>query len=75
LPFPFFVAENKQKLPFSVSSVFHLRNSRNTETRRNGDLEIWRHEDGDSEAWRNKDMERETLKEKWKPRQFSLIHL
>jgi hypothetical protein len=46
LPFPF--AENKRKLPFSIGSVFCLRNS--------GNVETWRHGDGG--------MENEEIKQK-----------
>jgi hypothetical protein len=45
LTIPF--AENKQKLPFSIMSVFRLRNSGNVETW------TWRHGDGDMEIWRH----------------------
>ncbi len=56
--FPF--AENKQKLPFFVSSVFYLWNSGNMETCRvdtwrHGDIETWG--DGDMGTWRCVDME------------------
>jgi hypothetical protein len=41
-PFPFPFAENKQKLPFSISPVFRLRKHREMETWRNGNMETWR---------------------------------
>ncbi len=50
----FSFAENKWKLPFSVSSVLRWRNSR----KRGGkDMETWRHGDGDMETWRHVDIE------------------
>ncbi len=61
-PFP----TNKQKLPFSISSVFRLQNSGNMETwtwrHRDGDTETWRHrhgdmEHGEMETWRHGDVE------------------
>ncbi len=42
LPFPFPFAENKRKLPFSISPVFRLRKHREMETWRNGNMETWR---------------------------------
>jgi hypothetical protein len=50
--FPF--AENKQKLPFSVSSAV----CGIPETRRHGgrDIEAWRYGNGVMETWRNGDM-------------------
>jgi hypothetical protein len=63
-PFPFPFAENKQKLPFSISPVFRLRKHREMETWRNGNMETWRHGDhGHGDI-------------KWimEPRRFSLIH-
>ncbi len=53
--FPFVV--NKQKLPFSVSSVFSLQTSWNMEmeTLRHG-LETWSHGHGDMKTWRRGDM-------------------
>jgi hypothetical protein len=79
----FSFAENKRKLPFFISSVFRLRNSRNVETWtwRHGDedMETWRHRDMETlrhegiETWRHGDMDMETTDGKRKPRQFSLI--
>ncbi len=50
LPFPFSFTANKQKLPFSISSVFRLRYSGNMETWKHGDIDMrpenmkrWRH--------------------------------
>ncbi len=51
LPFPVPSCRKKRKLPFSVSSIFHLRNSGNVETW------TWRHGDGDMETWRCRDIE------------------
>ncbi len=77
-PFPF--AENKRKLPLSVSSVFRMRNSGNMETwtRRHGDMETWRHgyrvmetwrhRHGDMEKWRNRDMEKHGDMKTWTKR-------
>jgi hypothetical protein len=45
--FPF--AENKEKFPFSISSISV-----------GGNMEIWRH--GDMEAWRHEHMEMKTKK-------------
>jgi hypothetical protein len=55
--FRFSFVENKRKLPFSVSSVLHFRNSGNVETWK------WRHED--KETWRQEDMENGDL-ETWR---------
>jgi hypothetical protein len=79
----FSFTENKRKLPFFISSVFRLRNSRNVETWRHGDegMETWRHRDmetlrhGDIDTWRHRDMDMETTDGKRKPRRFSLIGL
>jgi hypothetical protein len=50
--FHFLFAANKRKLPFSVSSFIHLRNSGNMETG-----ETWKHGDLDIEAWKHGQME------------------
>ncbi len=64
--FRFTFTANKQKLLFSVSSAFRLRNSRNMETWtwRHGDMETWKHRDrhGDMktsrmETWRHGEKE------------------
>ncbi len=52
--FPF--AENKWKLPFSVSPIFRLRNSGNMETW------TWRHGGMEMETWKYGDIDMETLK-------------
>jgi hypothetical protein len=78
--FPF--AENKTKLPFSISSVSPITEFRkcgdmkiekwrhkhgDIEKRRHGDMEAWRY--GDMETWRNGDIETWTWRHgdiKWK---------
>jgi hypothetical protein len=49
--------ENKRKLLFYVSFVFHLHNSGNRDTRRHGDMEMETWEHGDMKALRRGDME------------------
>ncbi len=74
LPFPFSFTANKQKLPFSISSIFRLRYSGNMETWKHGDIDM-RH--GNMKKWRhvhnNIDLKNSIFK--GKPRQFSLICL
>ncbi len=48
LSFP--TAENKRKLPLSVSSIFCLR--------KRGDMETWKHGDIDVETWKHEEMEK-----------------
>ncbi len=73
--FPLLIAANKRQ-PFSVTSVFRLRNSGNMETWRHGNIETWKH--GNMETWRHRygEIDMETFKqgemETWRHGEMSM---
>ncbi len=76
--FHFLFAEDKRKLPFSISSIFHWWNSGNVETWRHGNTGTWWQGDmktgrqGDIEIWRHGDIKQKMKVQAILPHPFTL---